>query len=135
MGTRGRVRRTDRYAATSAQVLQRRRVPAQRVGAALFSNLSIPLRELPLHPLDVEIHLVLLFRPIRAGDKVVMYFGAANRDDRVFERPDDFVVDRTPPTVAVTQPADGACREIAYMASLNTRGSALSAFIATPSAA
>ena len=31
---------------------------------------------------------------IRKGDKVVMWYSSANRDDRVFENPDDFVIDR-----------------------------------------
>jgi cytochrome P450 len=35
-------------------------------------------------------------RPIRAGQKVVMYYGAANRDPRVFEEPERFDVTRTP---------------------------------------
>jgi cytochrome P450 len=33
---------------------------------------------------------------ITAGDKVVTYFGAANRDPAAFERPDELVLDRTP---------------------------------------
>ncbi len=33
---------------------------------------------------------------IRAGDRVATYFTAANRDDTVFARPDDFDVRRTP---------------------------------------
>ena len=33
---------------------------------------------------------------IRAGDKVVVSFTSANRDEQVFEEPDAFVVDRTP---------------------------------------
>ncbi|MGV8872777.1 MAG: cytochrome P450 [Rhodococcus sp. (in: high G+C Gram-positive bacteria)] len=31
---------------------------------------------------------------IRKGDKVVMWYASGNRDERVFERPDDFVIDR-----------------------------------------
>jgi cytochrome P450 len=31
---------------------------------------------------------------IRAGDKVAMWYVSGNRDERVFERPDDFIVDR-----------------------------------------
>jgi len=31
---------------------------------------------------------------IRKGDKLVMWYASANRDDRVFEDPDDFVIDR-----------------------------------------
>jgi cytochrome P450/ferredoxin-NADP reductase len=31
---------------------------------------------------------------IRKGDKVVMWYASANRDDRAFENPDDFVIDR-----------------------------------------
>jgi cytochrome P450 len=33
---------------------------------------------------------------IRAGDKVVMYYGSANRDERAFDRPDQFDVSRSP---------------------------------------
>lgn len=33
---------------------------------------------------------------IEVGDRILMLYQSANRDDRVFERPDDFVVDRTP---------------------------------------
>ena len=35
-------------------------------------------------------------RPVRAGDKVVVYFTSANRDETVFPRPDDFDVGRQP---------------------------------------
>lgn len=35
-------------------------------------------------------------QPIAAGDKVVMYYGAANRDERVFEEPNRFDVSRHP---------------------------------------
>lgn len=41
---------------------------------------------------DVE----LAGAPIRAGDKVVMYFGSANRDAAVFDRPDTLDLSRTP---------------------------------------
>ncbi|MEL6877173.1 MAG: cytochrome P450 [Pseudomonadota bacterium] len=34
--------------------------------------------------------------PIRAGDKVVLYFASANRDERVFEDADSFRIDRKP---------------------------------------
>jgi cytochrome P450 len=34
--------------------------------------------------------------PIAAGDKVVMYYGSANRDERAFVEPDRFDVDRQP---------------------------------------
>ena len=33
---------------------------------------------------------------IRKGDKVVMYYGAANRDPRVFENPEVFDITRKP---------------------------------------
>jgi cytochrome P450 family 142 subfamily A polypeptide 1 len=33
---------------------------------------------------------------IEVGDRVLMLYQSANRDDRVFDRPDDFVVDRDP---------------------------------------
>ncbi|WCO67199.1 cytochrome P450 [Iamia majanohamensis] len=33
---------------------------------------------------------------IEVGDRILMLYQSANRDDRVFERPDDFVVDRSP---------------------------------------
>jgi cytochrome P450 len=32
---------------------------------------------------------------IRKGDKVVMWYASGNRDERQFERPDDFVIDRS----------------------------------------
>lgn len=32
---------------------------------------------------------------IRKGDKVVMWYASGNRDERVFERPDDLIIDRT----------------------------------------
>ncbi len=35
-------------------------------------------------------------RPIAAGDKVVMYYGSANRDPEVFDRPDQLDLDRAP---------------------------------------
>jgi cytochrome P450 len=35
-------------------------------------------------------------QPIAEGDKVVVYYGSANRDGDVFERPDEFDVGRTP---------------------------------------
>jgi len=31
---------------------------------------------------------------IRKGDKLVMWYASGNRDERVFERPDDFIIDR-----------------------------------------
>jgi cytochrome P450 len=34
--------------------------------------------------------------PMRAGDKVVMFYGSANRDEEVFESPDTFDVGRNP---------------------------------------
>ena len=33
---------------------------------------------------------------IEVGDRILMLYQSANRDDRVFDRPDDFVVDRDP---------------------------------------
>jgi cytochrome P450 len=41
---------------------------------------------------DVELH----GREIKAGDKVVLWFTSANRDERVFEDPDTLRLDRTP---------------------------------------
>jgi hypothetical protein len=35
-------------------------------------------------------------QPIAVGDKVVVYYGSANRDGEVFDRPDEFDVGRTP---------------------------------------
>jgi cytochrome P450 len=40
--------------------------------------------------------LQLAGTPIAAGDKVVMYYGSANRDDRAFAEPDRFDVRRSP---------------------------------------
>jgi len=34
--------------------------------------------------------------PIREGDKIVLYYASGNRDERIFDRPDDFDVGRTP---------------------------------------
>ena len=31
---------------------------------------------------------------IAAGDKVLLYYGAANRDERVFADPEEFIIDR-----------------------------------------
>jgi len=39
---------------------------------------------------------VLRGRPISAGDKVVIWFPSGNRDEAVFERPDEFDVTRDP---------------------------------------
>lgn len=41
---------------------------------------------------DVEVGGV----KVRAGDKVVVYFSSANRDEKVFDQPDEFRVDRDP---------------------------------------
>lgn len=41
---------------------------------------------------DMELH----GKKIARGDKVVMWFGSANRDPRAFERPDEFIGDRFP---------------------------------------
>ncbi len=35
-------------------------------------------------------------QPIAAGDKVVMYYGSANRDERAFDQPDRFDITRSP---------------------------------------
>lgn len=35
-------------------------------------------------------------RPVRAGDKVVVFYGSGNRDESVFDEPDRFDVGRTP---------------------------------------
>lgn len=48
------------------------------------------MRRTALEPIDRH------GRTIRAGDKVVLWFGSANRDERVFDDPARFVVDRTP---------------------------------------
>src|SRR5262249_8952587 len=39
---------------------------------------------------------VLGGKQVRAGDKVVMYYGSANRDEQVFNDPDSFDIGRTP---------------------------------------
>jgi cytochrome P450 len=41
---------------------------------------------------DIEWHGIA----IPAGDKVVLWFGSANRDERVFPDPDQFKLDRRP---------------------------------------
>jgi cytochrome P450 len=41
---------------------------------------------------DVEMH----GKTVRAGEKVVLWFAAANRDERVFDAPEEFRLDRTP---------------------------------------
>lgn len=41
---------------------------------------------------DVELH----GQHVREGEKVVLWFASANRDERVFDAPDDFRPDRTP---------------------------------------
>ena len=41
---------------------------------------------------DVELH----GRTVRKGEKVVLWFGSANRDERAFDAPDEFRLDRTP---------------------------------------
>ncbi|MDA8752845.1 cytochrome P450, partial [Halieaceae bacterium] len=33
-------------------------------------------------------------KQIKAGDKVLMWYASGNRDDSVFERPDDYIIDR-----------------------------------------
>jgi cytochrome P450 len=33
-------------------------------------------------------------KPIKQGDKIVMWYVSANRDDAVFDRPDEFLIDR-----------------------------------------
>ena len=35
-------------------------------------------------------------QPIRKGQKLLMYYPSANRDEDVFERPDEFDIERTP---------------------------------------
>jgi cytochrome P450 len=39
---------------------------------------------------------VMRGQELRAGDKVMVFYGSANRDEDVFERPDEFDVGRTP---------------------------------------
>ncbi len=41
---------------------------------------------------DVELHS----QPIAARDKVIVYYGAANRDPRAFDRPDELDLSRSP---------------------------------------
>ena len=58
------------------------RLPAAREELLRWTSPVIYMRRTALH--DAE----LAGAEIKAGDKVVMYFGAANRDAAVFERPD-----------------------------------------------
>jgi cytochrome P450 len=48
----------------------------------------LTMRRNPLQ--DIEIH----GQTIKAGDKVMMWYISANRDEKVFERPDELMVDR-----------------------------------------
>lgn len=48
------------------------------------------MRRTAVEPVDLH------GRTIRTGDKVVLWFGSANRDERVFDDPARFVVDRAP---------------------------------------
>ena len=41
-----------------------------------------------------KVDTVLNGQQIRAGDKVVMWYISGNRDERAFERPDEFIIDR-----------------------------------------
>ena len=41
-----------------------------------------------------KVDTVLSGQKIRAGDKVIMWYLSGNRDERFFERPDDFIIDR-----------------------------------------
>jgi len=41
-----------------------------------------------------KVDAVLGGQQIRAGDKVIMWYISGNRDEREFERPDDFIIDR-----------------------------------------
>jgi cytochrome P450 len=41
---------------------------------------------------DIELH----GRDVRAGEKLVLWFTSANRDERAFSDPDDLILDRTP---------------------------------------
>ena len=58
------------------------RLPSAREELLRWTSPVIYMRRTARH--DAE----LAGAPIKAGDKVVMYFGAANRDAAVFERPD-----------------------------------------------
>ena len=42
---------------------------------------------------DVEMH----GQTIRAGDKVAMWYVSGNRDERVIDQPNDFIIDRQTP--------------------------------------
>jgi cytochrome P450 len=65
------------------------RLPTAREEMLRWTSPVIYMRRTAKH--DAE----LAGAQIKAGDKVVMYFGAANRDGAVFERPDVFDLSRT----------------------------------------
>jgi cytochrome P450 len=66
------------------------RLPAAREELLRWTSPVIYMRRTARH--DTE----LAGQAIKAGDKVVMYFGAANRDPAAFERPDVLDLARTP---------------------------------------
>ena len=65
-------------------------MPAAREELLRYTTPVVYMRRTAKH--DV----VLAGEQIREGDKVVMYFGSANRDPQKFERPDALDLSRTP---------------------------------------
>lgn len=65
------------------------RLPAAREELLRWTSPVIYMRRTATR--DAE----LAGQTIRSGDKVVMYFGSANRDPQVFDRPDQLILSRT----------------------------------------
>jgi cytochrome P450 len=65
-------------------------VPALRTELLRWVSPVIYMRRTATQDVELE------GQTLRAGDRVVLYYGAANRDPAVFERPDEFDLSRSP---------------------------------------